>query len=186
MLLNESSCNYCFLIGNPPPYTFRKVLDFDICLKKFSSNPNQLVLVSHTQLWLDQSHSKILETLITQEKSKFWFPFSDFCIKCVKFLILLISTGILLQIPGPKYHGDSYCIALRSKPRKLLSLQLWNKCRKDTFENPWWILSISISTVWLFWWCSEWAIFSLKFKLAIFKLCFKNPTRHATSYRRLI
>ena len=36
----------------------------------FSSNQNQLVLVSHAQFRLDQSDSKILESPITQEKSK--------------------------------------------------------------------------------------------------------------------
>ena len=36
----------------------------------FSSNQNQLVLVSHAQFGLDQSDSKILESPITQEKSK--------------------------------------------------------------------------------------------------------------------
>ena len=39
MILNESSCNFCFLIANPP-HIFMKILDFDILPKMFSTNQN--------------------------------------------------------------------------------------------------------------------------------------------------
>ena len=70
MILNESSCNFCFLIANPPHIYAEKFLIVTYCPKMFSSNQNQLVLVRHAQLFLDQSDSKILETPITREKPK--------------------------------------------------------------------------------------------------------------------
>ena len=59
MILNESSCNFSYC--KPIPHIYSE---------KLSSNQNQLVLVSHTQLSLGQSDSKILETPVTQEKPK--------------------------------------------------------------------------------------------------------------------
>ena len=70
MILNESSCNFCFLIANPPHIYAGKFMILICCPKIFTSNKNQLVLVRHAQLFLDQSDSKILETPITREKSK--------------------------------------------------------------------------------------------------------------------
>ena len=73
MILNESSCIFCFLIANPLHIYSEKflILIYLInCPKMFSSNQNQLFLVSHAQLCLDHSDSKILEALIIQEKSK--------------------------------------------------------------------------------------------------------------------
>ena len=70
MILNGSACNFCFLIMNPPHIHPEKLLILIHRPKIFSSNQNQFVLVSNTELWLDQSDSKIIETLITQEQSK--------------------------------------------------------------------------------------------------------------------
>ena len=71
MVLNESSCNFCFLIATPSHIYSEMSLILIYYSKMFSFNQNQLVLFSHTQLWLDQSDSKILETPITQEKFKY-------------------------------------------------------------------------------------------------------------------
>ena len=77
MVLNESSCNFCFLIATPSHIYSEKFLILIYYPKMFSFNQNQLVLVSHTQLWLDQSDSKILETPITQKKFRlFSFVFA--------------------------------------------------------------------------------------------------------------
>ena len=78
MILNESSCGFCFLIANLPHIYSEKFLILIYCPKMFSSNQNQLVLVSHTQLGHDQSDTKFLETPIIQEKSKLFnifFPY---------------------------------------------------------------------------------------------------------------
>ena len=78
--MNERSCNLCFLIANLPHLYLEKLLIWIYCPKIFSSKPNQLALVSHAQLCLEQSDSKILETPITHEKSKLFIFFVFFFI----------------------------------------------------------------------------------------------------------
>ena len=68
MILNESFCNFCFLIANPPHIYSKKLLILIYFQKIFSFNQNQLVFASHTQFLLDQSDSKILETPVTEDK----------------------------------------------------------------------------------------------------------------------
>ena len=72
ILLNESSSNFCFLTASPPRINSEKFL---ILIYSQPTNQNQMVMVRHAQLCLDQSYSKLLETPITQETSKllYWF-----------------------------------------------------------------------------------------------------------------
>ena len=55
MVLNESSCNFCFLIANPPHIYSEKFLILIYCPKMLSLNQNQLVLALTWRIRLKDS-----------------------------------------------------------------------------------------------------------------------------------
>ena len=112
------------------PHWFERKLKLSVLLNIVCFIDLKLVVFSRYYYWLifknlNLSHKFYIISINSLLVSVSWFLYYIYQ--------NLISTGILIQITGPKCDADSYCVRLRSKAIKVIFIIIIKEMQKRDF-----------------------------------------------------